>query len=567
MSSKRHVRVRPSEGGAKPANVTTRVYANDPAFAALRIAMASEQSWGEQFGKTLMRVTTHATGWDQPREETGQAAWQSLEELRERLEGHAYWIAQDLASAQWLWFLRRIGWLFEGRGVEYPASGQTMEEIAESISDLSATHQQAPNAALPFPYRVDQKVARSLWKLNVVSTLLWGVAVRLLWVGKGASIRALEGELPEPIASPDIKAANAAWDKRVALYGTGFLAPAGLYAHSLGQHPGSAQLHDVILLWARSDEGFWHLPFYPGELRTVTAALPVEIQWPTPLLDLLLLFAGYTWSQVIGAAADLGSLRSTGCRTISRAKALSEIRLAIDVMSAKRFGGVLPGSVSFGNPEQVLARLASQEVSIWPASLGTAIRSIDDQDVIEDMYAASARLQAALERPLLNEQQSKAWATAFELSIQDAIDHSDWKPRAELLALRGHEIKDGKGTVITDIDAIGENAGRLLLVSCKCRPFSDRLNRGEHSVIREAARLVDDWVSDWRSRASRIRALTKVGDLELGQFAELIGPVVTPAPIWSATLSTRAEIIPGLYAAMGATEFGRWINPKSASRS
>lgn len=52
--------------------------------------MAAEQAWGEQFGKILMRRVTQATGWDEPREESGRAAWLALEELQKRLEGHAY---------------------------------------------------------------------------------------------------------------------------------------------------------------------------------------------------------------------------------------------------------------------------------------------------------------------------------------------------------------------------------------------------------------------------------------------------------------------------------------------
>ena len=50
-----------------------------------------------------------------------------------------------------------------------------------------------------------------------------------------------------------------------------------------------------------------------------------------------------------------------------------------------------------------------------------------------------------------------------------------------------------------------------------------------------------------------------IGTTDLRKYRELIGPVVTPAPIWSPTLSTRSEITPGLHAAVGASEFGRWI--------
>jgi hypothetical protein len=435
-----------------------------------------------------------------------------------------------------------------------------MEEIAESVSSLSKVPPPASVSGVPFLYPIDQGVARSLWKLNVVSTLLWGAAVRLLWVGKGAAVRAIPNELPEPVAEPEVVAANAAWDERVAAWGTGFLARAGLYTHSLGRRPEPSELFDVVLLWVRTDDGFSHMSFFPAELRTLRSSeLPIEIRWPIALLDLILLLVGYAWSAVTSVGSDLVPLRRTGCRILPESQALKDVGLAIELLSAKRFGGVLPTNVSLGTAEDVLARLASPDVSIWPASLGPAIRPVDDNLITEDLYAATARLEVALARPRLDEGPDKAWATAFELSIQDAIDDSEWKPRPELRGLQGHKIKDGHGTVITDIDAIGEMAGRLLIVSCKCRPFSDAINRGEHQAIREPARLVDEWVSEWGDRLSRIWRLPKIGTTDLRQYRELIGPVVTPAPIWSATLSTRGEIAPGLHAAVGASEFGRWI--------
>jgi hypothetical protein len=520
--------------------------------------MAAEQEWGYQFGRTLMDRTIQTTGWDVPREETDLEAWLALEELQKRLEIDARAIAQELPSAQWLWYLRRLSWLFAGR-TEYPASGETMEEIAESVSSLSSAPHPTSVVGMLFLYPIDQEVARSLWRLNVVSTLLWGIAVRLLWVGKGAALRAVPHELPEPVATPDIVEANAAWDRRVAAWGTGFLARAGLYTHSLGRKPEPSELYEVVLLWGRTDRGFSYMSFFPAELRTLrTSELPIDIRWPTALLDLILLLVGYGWSEVIGVASDLAPLGRTGCRILPRSQALEETRLAIELLSAKRFGGVLPTSVSLGTAEEVLGRLAAPEISVWPASLGPAIR-VDGDLVFEDLYAATARLETALARPRLSQSQDKAWATAFELSIQDAIDDSEWRPRPELRALQGRKVKDSQGAVITDIDAIGENAGRLLLVSCKCRPFSDAINRGKHQAVRETARLVDKWVSEWADRLSRIRGLPMIGTTDLSQFADITGPVVTPAPIWSGTVSTRTEIAPGLHAAMGAPEFGRWI--------
>ena len=98
----RRANVRQSAGvvGDAPTATAATTFLEDPSFEALRAAMAAEQAWGEQFGKILMRRVTQATGWDEPREESGRAAWLALEELQKRLEGHACSTAQEMPSAQ-----------------------------------------------------------------------------------------------------------------------------------------------------------------------------------------------------------------------------------------------------------------------------------------------------------------------------------------------------------------------------------------------------------------------------------------------------------------------------------
>jgi hypothetical protein len=243
---------------------------------------------------------------------------------------------------------------------------------------------------------------------------------------------------------------------------------------------------------------------------------------------------------------------------VSHAQALDELGAALAVLEGRRLGGAIPPGVSFGSPEEIVSRLTWSAVSIWPASLGPAIRLAGNELLFEDLYAASARLGDALARPLLTGEPGNAWSKHFEATIQAAINASPWRPPPSIVALRGKHLRFA-GNQITDIDAIGQQDDRLLLVSCKCRPFSDLWNKGEPKTVRNEASVVDSAVVEWADRMNKLRKMPRGDNYDFSDYRQIIGVVVFPSPPWSPTGSSVAEVLPGLRVAAGANEFGAWI--------
>jgi hypothetical protein len=116
----------------------TSVVAYDVSFPLLRKAVVDETAAGQRYDAAVMSRVLRTTGWDRPREESGQAAWEALVAVQEALMGYAMAVAQELPSAEWLWYLRRVEPLFR-RINSMASTAPYTAAIAESVSAMSAT--------------------------------------------------------------------------------------------------------------------------------------------------------------------------------------------------------------------------------------------------------------------------------------------------------------------------------------------------------------------------------------------------------------------------------------------
>jgi hypothetical protein len=302
-----------------------------------------------------------------------------------------------------------------------------------------------------------------------------------------------------------------------------------------------------------------------GELPTLRdAELPVSVRWPTAALDLIALL----WTTVVHLGdmerSDLWHevFRRTGYRVVTRVHLLNELRVAVDLLGEHRLGGAIPRDAVFGSPERVFGRLATAEVAIWPPTQGPPLRQAANDLVFVDLFSAAARLADAFARPgdLVGEDANR-WARHYETTIQGAINASAWRPSSAVADLRGRHLTiDGRA--VTDIDAIGERDGRLLLVSCKCQPFSINWDRGEYAAVRNVATAVDRAVEEWATRIERLRSRPLGDNYNFTGYETLIGVVVTPSVPWSPNPASVNELAPGLRAAASATEFGDWLETR-----
>lgn len=472
-----------------------------------------------------------------------------------------------MPSAEWLWYLRRSRFLYEG--INYlGTTAPYIAAIAESASAwsiISGSPKNDPNG-LTWGYPLTPEAAQKVMRLYALACLLYDSHSALRWAGKGASITGRLTRIPSNDHPPGLRKAIRLYDRRVDASGRhGFLSRAGLYGDAERMpDPGGAVIPMVSLV---RPHGFslWGLDLKQIALLA-DDRLPVELRWPREILDLGVLLWATMSSDAMKEKFEIGLIpwREPGYRVIHNTRMLGELDKAIAIIDYSKFGGLLPSSLELGTAEEIAARLRQQDSSVWPPTHGPAIRPVDDEWSFIDLWAASYRVHIALGRPAVVGAHANAWGDHFERSTQAIVDGSRWKPSADLALLRNRQLRfDGRP--LTDIDAIGESGDTALLISCKSRPKTDAFERGEFREVRNVATHVADAVAHWSSIIETLRRRPKGDNYDFGGYRRIIGVVVYPFTPWAPSGPATAEVASGLPAASTAGELAEFCKKRRRS--
>jgi hypothetical protein len=142
------------------------------------------------------------------------------------------------------------------------------------------------------------------------------------------------------------------------------------------------------------------------------------------------------------------------------------------------------------------------------------------------MFATSSLLDDLISKSIEKRNQDRG--TLFEDDVQRMIDQTYWKPSELIRKWKGRKIFAGD-KLITDIDAIGEHRGKLLLIECKATYYTLSHGPAPRSEVRNARETVETAVR----RCSK-EELTQVTNVDLSGFNKIIRVVVTPMPIYVA---------------------------------
>ena len=144
---------------------------------------------------------------------------------------------------------------------------------------------------------------------------------------------------------------------------------------------------------------------------------------------------------------------------------------------------------------------------------------------------------------------------------RQAIDESVWKPSAATRLLR-KPLRLG-GAYLTDIDAVGERNGELLLVSCKWIAYTPQYDAGVYSVVRNASTTVVSAIDTLERLLG-----DRIGDnYDLTSYKAIHTVVCTPHPLWVPIGQATAQPSKGLYRACSIAELRRWLgSPAKSSR-
>ena len=532
----------------------------DPAPLELAKALHAEREFGTNFAVDLLREMVEQAAWAKPREEQGVAAWKALLDFERILEDRAREIAQDLPSLAWLWYLRRA-WPIWHDINRLATTAPYVAHVAEAASAWSEAGGLDPTFSPGLEYPRDATAARAVFRMRAIALLLYDLHGTLRWAGKGARIVSVQGRMPDAVEDADLRRFVRLYDRRVAADAkNGLLAKAALFINQDRRDLSDDELGRAVPLVVTDGRGRFGLRMLSlGEVPLLSdATLPADLRWPRQLLDLvILMMATFVSSIFWEEVTELGRVAfgGTGYRALGREAVLGEIEQALALLDNRRLGGAIPVTVDLGTAREVYERLASTPVTVWTPS-GPPLRVQGDIHFV-DLSSASLAIADAVARPPISGLTANAWSQHFELSVQAAIDDTPWKPALPIAALRGRELRRN-GRAITDIDAIGERGGTLLIVSCKGIPFSTPFDRGEHAVIRNFAEHVENSVAAWRGLVAGLQN-NRVGDnFDFSAYRRIVGVVAYPQIPWTTSMAAIGEVTSGLRAAVSPAELVGW---------
>ena len=178
---------------------------------------------------------------------------------------------------------------------------------------------------------------------------------------------------------------------------------------------------------------------------------------------------------------------------------------------------------------QVIERLVSVQGSLVPFVIGSPVIRTGDR-LLMDLHAASDLFGISIEYPVTGGGAGNARAEHFEYSVQSAIDSTEWKPSSSTALLRKVLRLDGND--VTDIDALAELDGTLLLIDCKSRVYSAAVEHADFRAFQNNRQFVEEKVHHWNGVIETLRA-SPVGDnYDLSRLKEVLGVVCTPFPVY-----------------------------------
>lgn len=490
--------------------------------------------------------------------------------LRARLEDYARRQALAYGPYRWLWYLRRVpDSLTEGRvrtTLPYTLA------LAEVLTDRADDSEEKPLLQDHWiSFKVDEHVARHILTLVCRTRRIFGVHRLIRTTGKGCPLLFDAQGYPSAECTDALERSMVLFDDRVAS-SEQLLSRAGT---SLPLSPSWTDTDRALLACFRMDPQYAELPAVRDgreQLVRVRAQFqPVLVssdslkafntrfgqqQWWQPeavALTLLLALCTHLLFEVGNAAISLAQLgylagsadvvRSVWNDHWAKAVTLTESTLGV--------------AVAIRSPDDLLEQLRGMRGRAWPLVAASPVRGANNVMAL-DLNAATSRLATAFEFPPETGPVANVRAAHFEDEVQHVINASPWNPQDALKALRGRTLRR-HGLAVTDVDAVGEKGGTLLLVSAKSKLYTSLYDTGDYVQVRNSATAVQDAVAHWRVFINSLVADPRGDNYDFSSAERVIGLVCTPHVVWVQVGDATEEVAPGLRAASSLEELEQWL--------
>ncbi|HYT57752.1 MAG TPA: hypothetical protein VEQ38_23845 [Verrucomicrobiae bacterium] len=467
--------------------------------------------------------------------------------------------------------------IFEGTLPTTFSYDSSLAEVLSEYGNTNTAAKSSPGSAVS--YKIDDSVVRRVVKFCGGVILLSQIHVLLRLAGKG-SLFSFEtsqiSALPDARPSIEISQAIRLYDKRVAA-GSHFLNRTGTVITS-NQQLDKEDTSSIFLI-TRAEQPFW-ARVASGRLVREHAELEVFYNFIPSIISVEQLrvlnsdprLLGFDWIQPeVGALFILLIVSIAFYLHFDNAPVtlgqygyclmdLEMFKITVDERITEARSIVQQLTLSSNLPTtsaDLLHTLETCSGSIWPLQQGSPIRR-DGELICVDLYAATARLDSLLEFPHVQGKIANARAAHFELAAQAVIDDSPWCPGKHLKQLRGRKLRY-ENQDVTDIDAIGEYNGTLLMVSCKSMIYSSAYDAGEYAAVKNKSDMINLAVTQWEEKRSFLAKHKLSANYDFRNYQRLLAVVCTPSPIYVSIGPATREIAPHLFAVTSLYELGQWL--------
>lgn len=504
-----------------------------------------------------------------------QRAGQILEQCIYGVTNELRTWANSESPLRWLWFIRRLPLrIFAGSHATTFGYDRALAEVISAHSNARNTYPCGDAGSLK--YAINEAAIARICRFCSGVRFLSDLHSRFRWAGKGAPIAFKKGTLPKEQPTDDLRVAVGEYDRR--------MVTSGRLLSRLGSHFTSPldRSSPLSLLCVHAIEPMIVPTLVPGThiadadpsrvARTFGNFIPqyLQLEKLQRLIgdhrsDPALVFTQESAALIflLACAPILVSRHFAGFHSVIRTGYLVWTKKRTPIQTMSELFDDLPEYVrdiarmtGITDADQLIDVLREISGSEWPLAAGPVIRADGDVTCV-DLASATLRLGSSLSFPAIQGRFANARADHFEDEVQALLDQSDWAPSEERRRYV-RKVLRRQGRDLTDIDAIGEMDGALLIVSCKSIVYSERYDIGDYSTIRNAASTGKHAVDHWSKILDELRTNPSGDNYDFHDVTSIIGVVCTPQTVFVERGVLECKAARDLPMLVSFDELGKW---------
>jgi hypothetical protein len=480
-------------------------------------------------------------------------------------------------ARRWLWYSRRLPWWVFPASSEAARGEGRYDTYAESLLDaITAQHGSelvTPPKPPRFEYSLEPSSVKKVLTFCAGVTYLTGIQRLLLAAGRGSTFYGKHRGTSLPLEGREYLRQRTIYIKRLVVADTwqGPFIASGASTNEVSDPASPDSLWMAVKL---IDPRSFPVPFeddVPPELsyarfffysrnldpiRAIATSIDnTTTPWHTEYLPAILVMLRLAKTMISDpyslptfyhygyVTASLGFWREYLTSGFERARAFA--------------AELLPSAQMPQNPDELVGLIKSLPVGTWPIRRGKAIRT-DGERVTIDVYGITVSLKDNLMIHSSVGTIGQLRGRKFEDDVQVAIDGTSWRPPDDVRSIRRRQLRLG-GQFLTDIDAMGVSANRLLIVSCKSKGLTPQLEIASAAATKNVEAMIEAAFVAAIRLEDRLNANRFGDNFDFSKYDEIKVRVCIPFPMFLTSDRLLEPIDRGLMRCASLAELHTWL--------